>query len=170
MRIRTLIVCATILLFSASVTGCALTNSNPNQPQKTTLRQHAAAITDSFTVAIGIVDEAGTVASGLNIPVKTKDDIDCAIKRALGDDAPSAIVVTVCGFVPSRAAAPLRVAVLTLRDLTSEPSLKNTITVALNAAQPIWDKLAKSADQRLVTLGLILQLTLKPVLAIVGGV
>jgi hypothetical protein len=99
-----------------------------------------------------------------------KDDFDCTIKRALGDDAPSATVLRVCGPIPLRADAKVRKAVADLQAATTSPSLANTIQVALEALAPIWERLERSKSPRLATLGLILRLTLKPASAAIGGV
>jgi hypothetical protein len=153
--------------------SCALTTATPTQPQKTSVRAQTADLVDVFTVAIGIVDEAGYLVTTLPpevMSVAEKDDFDCEIKRALGDDAPTATVVRICGPVPTLADSKVRKAVTDLQTLTTAPALATTITVALEVFAPLWERMARSKSPRLAALGVILQLTLKPATASIGGV
>jgi hypothetical protein len=159
-----------LILSVVILPGCAATQAHPAQPAVTSLRAKSVALVDTFTIAVGIADEAGQVADSLPIPVATKDKIDCAIKKALGDDAVSAVVVRICGpGIPSAKDAPLRVAIRTLGTVIDQPSLNHTVQVALDVSAPIWDALAASGNPRLAALGRILQLTLKPASSMIGG-
>lgn len=150
--------------------SCALTSSNPTQPQQASVHAKVIAFVDDFTIAVGIVDEAGYIVNDTSLSTADKDDIDCLIKKASGDDAPSAIQLRVCGSIPTRDESKVRKALRDLKEVTTEASLQKTIRVALEVLEPLWQKLKTSSNARLATLGVILELTLRPaVQATVSG-
>lgn len=155
------IVLAIGLSFLAS-SGCALTSSHPTAPQQAALHARVVSLVDAFTIAAGIVDEAGYIVNDSPLSTADKDAVDCLIEKATGNDAPSATQLRICGPIPSRADSKLRVALRTLKDLTTEASLQQTIRVVLEVLEPLWQKLKASGNARLATLGVILELALRP--------
>lgn len=163
---------AWIALTVVAVTSCgksALTTPAPTPSQQNTVRVDATRVIDALTTALTVIDQAGATASALSLPAATKNDIDCGIAKAVGLDTPSPAVITTCGLVPTRAGAPLRQAKQGLQQATTRPSLQTTIQVILDAARPLWERLEKSGNQVLASLGAILRIALQPAVAL-GGV
>ena len=164
-RLSIALLALTLILTPACSGSLALLQRAPTQTQQTPIRQQSAALADALTIAVGVIDEAGyALSADPTIPTSTKDRFDCLIKQALGDDAPSAIVVQVCrglisGPILSRADAPLRLAMRSVQQATTDVSLANTVSAVLAATRPIWELLKQSANARLAMLGTILELT-----------
>jgi hypothetical protein len=157
------------LLVGLAAPACSTLSWKPGQVLTSNLRVRTAEFVDDFTVAIGLIDEAAAVADTLPLPTAVKDGIDCAIKQALGDDAPSVLVVRVCGSVPTRTDAKVRVAIRTLRQLMTDVSIKSAVRAALDVIVPIVDRMVQSGNTRLSLLANILRYTLRGVTA-AGGV
>lgn len=159
-----------LVLAAALSVSCLGSGSHPAQPTQTSVRAATADVVDAFTIGLGLADEAAAVADTLNIPTATKDKIDCAVEKALGQDSPSPTQVRVCGPIPTKAQSKVRQAMALLETLTSAASAKEAIGLALDALKPVWDALAASGNARLATLGQILQIALKPAILAAGGV
>jgi hypothetical protein len=150
-------------------TSCSTLSWQPGSVLTSSLRAHTAAYVDDFTVAVGLIDEAAAVADALPLPTSVKDGIDCAIKKALGDDAPSMIVIRVCGPLPTKADSKVRIAIRTLRQLMTDISIRSAVRAALDVIVPIVDRMVQSGNTRLALLAAILQFVLRAETA-AGGV
>lgn len=160
------LVLVSVLVLSAA---CSTLSWQPGAVLTSDLRGKTVLFVDDFTVAIGLIDEIGAVADTLPLPIATKDGIDCMIKKALGDDAPSAVVLRVCGPLPLTSESKVRIAVRTLQKLMTDVSIKSAIRAALDVIVPIVDRLVQSGNSRLAVMASILKLALKAETAIGGA-
>jgi hypothetical protein len=160
-----------LALMFVLASSCATIQKHPTQPQVESAQVKAARIVDGFTTAITIADEAGVVAGSIaSIPARTKNEIDCAVLKAVGRDNPEPAIQAACGAVPSKQYAPFRVAARLLKDLTASPCAGNTVNVALTAAGALWDALERSSNVALASLARILRAALQPTQTACGGV
>lgn len=149
--------------------GCATTQRNPTTDAQQSARTKAATLVGHLDTGLKQVDKASIVVTASAITLEQKNDINCTILKAIGVDAPTAIVTRVCGTLPTVNSSPLKVSVQALHDLTTDAQLSNTIRVVLAAATPIWDKMIASKDTALSALGLILKAAFDPFTFPIGG-
>jgi len=147
---------------SAGIAGCALAAKHPTPAQQADTRRQIADVIDRLTLAENIGAQALRELARSSVSPDLKIAIGCDVLKAVGDDAPSTTVTTQCGAVPTRAAAPLHLAVKAAQEAGSCASRQNTIAVALQVLQPLWDHLARSGVQLLEILGGSLKFVLAP--------
>ncbi len=119
----------------ASVTGCAsggaTVSSNPSASDQATIRLNAARVTDGIKTAIEITRAAGKFIDSLPLAAADKNSFDQAIVSVMGTTAKP---------------GPLPAALDALASVTSEASLKATVTTAITALDPLVVKFETNSN------------------------
>lgn len=141
------------LAWAVALSGCAgarvppaLVSGQPTPADVQEVRRLAGKVADGATLALEVAHNTGVLLDALPIAPAQKDGYDCAVLRVTGLDTPSATVSTVCGPLPTAAAAPLTVARVKLQALTTCPSLRATTALVLGAVQPFIEQLRTQAS------------------------
>lgn len=119
-----------LLVGGVSVTGCAsggaVISDSPSASDQATIRFQAARVTDGVKTAIEITRSAGRFIDTLSIPAADKTSFDQAIVAVMGTTAKP---------------GPLPAALEALASVTSEASLKATVTTVITTIDPLVVKL-----------------------------
>lgn len=163
---------AVVTLAGILTAGCALTSKSPTPTGQADTRRQIADVIERLTLAEQLATEATKQLATAPIAPDLKTAIGCDILKAIGQDAPSATVTASCGRIPTRATAPLHVAVQAAETAGSCASRQNTIATALQVLQPVWERLQQSGVTLLQVLGGSLKFALVPLsqLSPCGGV
>lgn len=146
-----LAVLLTVLAIGLAVTGCAAVGgtvaTTPTAAQTQAVRLAAVRAADVVTTSLGILDETGKLLGQLPLSVAVKDRYDCAILAAVGISQPaSPVVVRTCGAVPLMTAAPLPVALGALKDVSTCPGLRASLSAVYAYVTPLIQML-ETSDQ-----------------------
>lgn len=160
---------ALVAPLSACGTGQTLVKGDPNATEIGLVRQQASRIYDGTLAALTIVDDTGKLLNDLPIPTTAKDSFDCTIQKIVGNDAPTATVTKVCGAVPAKAKAPLRVALTELSAVTTCPSLRSTASRVLALIEPLIAKLQTGGNSTLSIAASALTATFSFTRTLLGG-
>lgn len=135
-----------LVLILALSSGCvkvppALIAGQPTSAEVQDVRRIAAKVADGATLTLEVANHTGLLLDALPLDAATKDKYDCAILRVTGIDAPSALVTTLCGRLPTLTTSPMTFARTRLQSLTTCPSLRATTALVLGSVQPFVEQL-----------------------------
>jgi hypothetical protein len=152
---------ALALLVSGCAGGRAIVATDPTPEQVQAVRQTAIRTTVAVETALGILDETGRLLDSLPIPDSAKDRYDCAILAVTGTAQPASPTVTrVCGAVPLSAVAPLPMALESLRDVSTCPSLRTTLSSLYGWTAPLIAQLQAADNAAIQMAGASLRVAL----------
>lgn len=116
---------------SGCASGGATVSSDPSSTDQATIRLQAARITDGVKTAIEITRAAGRFIDSLPIPAADKTSFDQTIVKVMGTTANP---------------GPLPAALDALASVTSEASLKATVTTVITTIDPLVVKLETNSN------------------------
>ena len=135
MKFRALVLILALGLASPVAMGCAasgaITSSTPSVEQQDAIRLQAARVADGVRTSVEITRAAGKFIDSLSIPAADKTSFDQAIVKVMGTTANP---------------GPLPAALEALASVTSEASLKATVTTVIQVIDPLVVKLETSTN------------------------
>lgn len=149
------------LASAGCATGRGLVATAPTPEQTQAVRRDAIRATVSVTAALGILDETGRLVDQLPLSVAAKDRYDCAILAVTGSPTPVSVTVQrVCGAVPLQDVAPLTLALESLREVSTCPSLRATLSSVYGWTAPLITQLSGAEHPALQMAGASLRIAL----------
>jgi hypothetical protein len=162
---RYFVVISLAVLFASCASQGGVT---PKPAQVNTFRVVAAKSADGTTAGLKILNATSKLVDGLPVSTAFKDDIDCAIFKAIGIDNPSAAIQSVCGTVPTVARSPLRLTLVEIQSAANCPSLSAAVSRVGGIVNPLVSKLSASSNTSVAFAGIALKAAVDGVLE--GGV
>lgn len=148
----------------------ALVSANPQAADVQQVRAFAVRVADATTAGLDIANQTGVLINALPLASEIKDGYDCPLLKVIGtNSAPSATVTKICGSVPTKATAPLAVALQKLAAVTTCPGLRTTVVEILGAIDPLIARLANGGNAALGFAATALQATFRYTRSVLSG-